>query len=94
MELQVPILEMKQCKSKYLADKADPNRKNADCEPKAKIVFDEHKVRCAGHLEGGKSVYFGDSGAPLFIPVFENGTFPYYQIGIVSGTNLELKLSN
>lgn len=30
--------------------------------------------------------FAGDSGGPLMIPVYENGTFPFYQIGIVSGS--------
>lgn len=84
-QLQVPVVEMKECQKKYLEDKADPKRKNADCEPQAKIIFDEH-VLCAGHLEDGKSIYLGDSGGPLMLPVYENGTYPYYQLGIATGT--------
>lgn len=85
-QLQVPVVEMNECQKKYLEDRADPQRKNADCVPKSKIVFDEH-VLCAGHLEGKKNqIYFGDSGGPLMLPVYENGTFAYYQIGIASGT--------
>lgn len=79
MQLQVPVIEMKECQKEYR------KRKDSDCESDAKVVFDEH-VFCAGYL-GGNGAYHGDSGGPLMIPVYENGSFPYYQIGIVSGSD-------
>lgn len=46
--------------------------------------FSKKYVLCAGIGSGGKDVCFGDSGNPLMVPIFENGRFPFYQIGVVS----------
>lgn len=41
-------------------------------------------VLCAGLAAGGKDSCQGDSGGPMMLPMYENGKFPFYQIGIVS----------
>lgn len=87
MQLQVPVVEMKECRKSYSEAKADIKRKKSDCTNNAEIVFDEH-ILCAGYNADGKGTNFGDSGGPLIIPVYENGTnFPYYQIGVASGAD-------
>lgn len=86
MQLQVPVVEVKQCEKEYLLARADPKREKRLCRRNAEIMFDEH-VFCAGYNGDGKGTFFGDSGGPLMLPVFENGTFPYYQIGVVSGSD-------
>lgn len=79
-QLQIPILDNSNCSDfygKYLNG--------------TKEQFDE-SVICAGILEGGHSDCQGDSGGPLMLPVFDNGQFPFYQIGIVSaGAGCALK---
>lgn len=68
MQVQVPIVKNELCGKLYA-------RSNE---------FDD-RVICAGFMEGGKDTCEGDSGGPLMLPIAgENGTFPFYQIGIVS----------
>lgn len=86
MQLQVPIVELEQCEKEYLLAVADPKRKKRRCERNAEILFDEH-IFCAGYNGDGKATFYGDSGGPLMLPVFENGIFPYYQVGVVSGSD-------
>lgn len=38
---------------------------------------------CAG-LDCGKGTWAGDSGGPLMLPIHQNGSFPFYQVGVVS----------
>lgn len=90
MELQVPVVDVKQCEKEYLLARTDPQRQIRRCQRNAVIVFDEH-ILCAGYNAAGKGTYFGDSGRPLMVPVFENGTFLFYQIGVVSGSDSCIK---
>lgn len=73
MEVQVPVIENQICKELY--------QKNGS--HRTDIQFSE-RVMCAGFAEGGKDSCQGDSGGPLMLPIFENGKFPFYQIGVVS----------
>lgn len=41
-------------------------------------------VICAGSLIGDESECVGDYGGPLTLPMYDNGKFPFYQIGIIS----------
>lgn len=75
-QVQVPIIENKLCKKSFF--RINPIMYNKD------IQFDD-RVVCEGFTEGGKSSCQGDSGGPLVLPIVgANGTFPFYQIGIVS----------
>lgn len=82
----MPVVDVEQCEKEHLLARADPKRKNPNCDEDGEIVFDEH-ILCAGYNAAGKGTFLGDSGGPLVIPVYENGTFPYYQIGVVSGSD-------
>lgn len=85
METQVPVIENEVCKEDYKRI----GKLLADAQ------FDEN-VMCAGYREGGSSSCLGDSGGPLMLPIFENGKFPFYQIGVVShGTSsIQIKFKN
>lgn len=41
-------------------------------------------VICTGFWEGGADSCQGDSGGPIMLPMHQNGSFPFHQIGIVS----------
>lgn len=75
-QVQLPVLENNDCKNRY----AGAERYMLGVEYR----FNKKYVICAGIGAGGKDVCFGDSGSPLMLPLFENGRFPYYQIGVVS----------
>lgn len=73
MQTQVPVIENKVCREGY---------KRA-----GKLLADaqfDNGVMCAGFPNGGSSSCYGDSGGPLMVPIYQNGQFPFYQIGIVS----------
>lgn len=74
-QLQVPIIENSECKKRY---------------QKAGTFYSDRQfdamVICAGGIEG-QGFWGGDSGGPLMLPIYENDTFPFYQIGIVSYAN-------
>lgn len=72
MQLQVPVVDNETCKK--LVYKAGALL--------ARYQIQEHVI-CAGGV-GGKGFWSGDSGGPLMLPIHQNGTFPFYQIGIVS----------
>lgn len=71
LQAQVPVIDNKTCREKV--------RKVGAIF--ADIQIADH-VLCAGSL--GKGVWSGDSGGPLMLPTHYNGSFPIYQIGIVS----------
>lgn len=73
LQLQVPIVGNQKCK-KLLSSIG----KAAEAEEDIK----EHVI-CAGGI-GGKSFWIGDSGGPLVLPIHQNGSFPFYQIGVVA----------
>lgn len=73
MQTQVPVISNEQCKKNYkkLAGyEVDPS-------------FDD-KIICTGLKRGGKDSCQGDSGGPVMLPIHRDGSFPVYQIGIVS----------
>lgn len=74
MQVQVPIIRNDLCLELYRRIK--------------KVRMDEQfddRVLCTGYVNGGKDSCRGDSGGPVMVPLWsENGTFPFYQIGIVS----------
>lgn len=73
--VQVPVIDNKPCEDLYKKmEYVAPGR------------FDK-RVMCAGFLEGGKDSCQGDSGGPMVLPIFENGRFPIYQIGVVAYGN-------
>lgn len=77
MQVQVPVNSNNKCKDRYLKDGEED------------FEFDD-RVVCAGFIKGGKDSCQGDSGGPLMLPIpGNNGTFPFYQIGIVSWGNGE-----
>lgn len=75
MQLQVPVVDIELCKKLIL--------KVAPIED-AKLQIND-QVICA-RLSGDTGVWTGDSGSPLMLPIYQNGLFPFYQIGIVSFT--------
>lgn len=72
-QVQVPVIENRECKNRY--------RKIGELRDKTQF---SGKVLCAGYMEGGKDACQGDSGGPLMLPLYQNGKFPYYQIGVIS----------
>lgn len=72
-QVQVPVITNEKCKQSYAKFKGY----------KKDFQFDD-RVVCAGFEEGGKDSCQGDSGGPLMLPIYENGTFPFYQIGVIS----------
>lgn len=72
LQLQVPIIDNKLCKKLVYAWGA---------------IYAEFQIRdhvlCAG-IACGSGIWSGDSGGPLMLPIHQNGTFPFYQIGVVS----------
>lgn len=74
LHVQIPIIPNDDCKKKY----------KKIGEFKADIQFDE-RIICAGGLTtGGKDSCKGDSGGPLMLPIHQKGSFPFYQLGVVS----------
>ena len=74
MQLQVPVIDTKDCHALHL--RAGANRTLVNSR------IGDHVI-CAGGFPG-EGTWKGDSGGPLMIPIHENGTFPFYQIGIIS----------
>lgn len=52
--------------------------------------FDEDSfsdsVICGDTLNRSQGSSIGDSGGPLMLPIYQNGTFPFYQIGVSAFT--------
>ena len=71
-QIQVPVIDMKTCRDLHTRD----NVFNVN------IMINEHVI-CAGGSKK-KGFWKGDSGGPLMLPIHQNGSFPFYQIGIVS----------
>lgn len=71
MQIQVPIVDKKYCKKVY----------KKIHHLKADIQFSDITI-CAG-IHGGQSSCNGDSGGPMMLPLYQNGTFSFYQLGIV-----------
>lgn len=71
MQLQVPVIDKALC-TRLMSHLDDP----------VNIGVDDHVI-CAG-ISCGKGAWSGDSGSPLMLPIHQNGSFPFYQIGIVS----------
>lgn len=79
MQVQLPVNSNQNCKIKY--------QKRGYTVEETNIRLDE-RVICTGYSAGGKDTCQGDSGGPLMLPVAgANGTFPFYQIGIISWAN-------
>lgn len=76
-QVQVPIIENEDCRKNY--------KTAVSWLDHLHIRFNKSYVLCAGYAEGGKAACDGDTGGPMMLPVkYENGHFPFYQIGIFS----------
>lgn len=71
-QVQVPVVDMKTCRDSL----------TKDGQFNVNIRVNEHVI-CAGGIRG-KDCFKGDSGGPLMLPIHQSGSFPFYQIGIVS----------
>lgn len=72
LQLQLPLVDNETCRKLVFS---------------AGALYANYQIRdhviCAG-LTCGEGIWAGDSGGPLMLPFHQNGTFPFYQIGIVS----------
>lgn len=75
MQLQVPVIDNEICREL---------QKNAG-STHVELKISDHVI-CAGGV-ADKGFWIADSGGPLMLPIHQNGSFPFYQIGIVSYTN-------
>lgn len=71
-QLQVPVIDNERCRDLAKAIGATI----------ADLQITDSKI-CAG-IYDGENFWDGDSGSPLMLPIHQNGSFPFYQIGIVS----------
>lgn len=71
MQAQIPVTSNEQCLAvyKYCAG--------------VEFSFDD-KIVCTRYELGDIDSCKCDSGGPLMLPIHQNGSFPFYQIGIVS----------
>ena len=75
MQVQLPVLENRECYKMY----------RIITPFNVKVEF-KNNTLCAGYLRGGKGSCYGDSGGPFMLPIDQNGTFNFYQIGVVTGS--------
>lgn len=73
MQVQVPIVTNEKCKKIYRSIERFKVHPRFDGE-----------VICVGFTEGGKDSCQGDSGGPVMLPIHQNGSFPFFQIGVIS----------
>lgn len=71
-QVQIPVVDNETCRKLVF---------------RAGALYASYQIRdhviCAG-LTCGEGIWAGDSGGPLMLPIHQNGTFPFYQIGVVS----------
>lgn len=71
-EVQIPVITIELCKNNY------------ERIPWYETVID-HRVLCTLFAKGKpKDSCQGDSGGPVMLPVYQNGSFPFFQIGVIS----------
>lgn len=75
-QIQYPVISREECISRYA--KLGFMRKRLEEAIDQRIV-------CADS-SNDIGVCFGDSGGPLMLPIYQDGIFQFYQIGIVSGS--------
>lgn len=74
MQLQVPIVNNRVCKSHYIRIGMLKNEVDD--------MINDGNLCAGSHVNNG--FWRGDSGSPLMLPIPANGKFPFYQIGLVS----------
>lgn len=73
-QVQIPVISNDECKKSY--------KKLAGLE--SVPLFDDKIVCTGGGKKRDKDTCQGDSGGPIMLPIHTDGSFPFYQIGIIS----------